>query len=210
MSAALRADSRMYCRLRFPRLPLALALPLVWLTSPGLLRLAVHRFCRWGALRRQAQGRTPLNFALLLLAFALHRIIIVLTKVDTSNETDIDGGVYISDRGNIVFGSRHTGSGTIVHHRVTIGMRPPGSECPEIGENVWIGPDCIVTGRISIGAGCTLLPGTVVSRDVPPGCLLEGNPARLVQRNFDNTALRSSLRWKVEAKDIVTERAMAS
>ena len=44
MSAALRADSRMYCRLRFPRLPLALALPLVWLTSPGLLRLAVHRF----------------------------------------------------------------------------------------------------------------------------------------------------------------------
>ena len=76
------------------------------------------------------------------------RLVIVATKVDTSNETDIDGGVYISDRGNIVFGSRHTGSGTIVHHEVTIGMRPPGSECPEIGENVWIGPGCIVTGEI--------------------------------------------------------------
>ena len=210
MSAALRADSRAYCRLRFPGRPVALVLPIVWLTSPGLWRLAVHRFCRWGALRRQAQGRTPLNFVLLLMAFALHRIIIVLTKVDTSNETDIDGGVYISDRGNIVFGSRHTGSGTIVHHLVTIGMRPPGSECPEIGENVWIGPGCIVTGDIKIGAGCTLLPGTVVSRDVPPGCLLQGNPARIVQRNFDNTALRASLRWEIDAKDIAAERAMAS
>jgi hypothetical protein len=60
MSAALRADSRAYCRLRFPGRPVALVLPIVWLTSPGLWRLAVHRFCRWGALRRQAQGRTPL------------------------------------------------------------------------------------------------------------------------------------------------------
>lgn len=205
----------MYCRLRFPRRPLALALPLVWLSSPGLWRLAVHRFCRWGALRRQTQGRTPLNYVLLLAAFALHRLIIVLTKVDTSNETDIEGGVYISDRGNIVFGSRHTGTGTLVHHEVTIGMRPPGSECPEIGENVWIGPGCIVTGEISIGAGCTLLPGAVVSRDVPPRCVLAGNPARVMRRDFDNAALRSTLRFDIgpddiAPNDIVGERAMAS
>src|SRR5262249_18000225 len=117
--SALRADARTYCQLRFPRRSPAFALPIVWLTSPGLWRLAVHRFCRWGALRRQAQGRTPVNIALLLLAFGLHRIVIMLTKVDTSNETDIEGGVYLSDRGNIVFGSRHVGAGTIVHHRVT-------------------------------------------------------------------------------------------
>ena len=92
------------------------------------------------------------------------------------------------------------------------GVRGQGFEVApiEIGENVWIGPDCIVTGEIKIGAGCTLLPGTVVSRDVPPGCLLTGNPARVLQRNFDNTALRSSLRWEIDAKDIVVERAMAS
>ncbi len=208
--SALRADARMYCRLRFAGRPVALVMPIVWLSSPGLWRLAVHRFCRWVALRRQAKGRTLVNFALLLLAFVLHRLIIIVTKVDTSNETDIDGGVYISDRGNIVFGSRHTGSGTIVHHRVTIGMRPPSSECPEIGENVWIGPECIVTGQISIGAGCTLLPGTVVSRNVPPGCLLQGNPARILRRDYDNTALRSTLRWDIDAKDIMSEQAMAS
>lgn len=208
--SALRADARAYCRLRFPGRRLELALPIVWMTSPGLWRLAVHRFCRWGALRRQAEGRTPLNFMLLLLAFPLQRLLIVLTKIDTSDETDIDGGVYLSDRGHIVFGSRHTGAGTMVHHEVTIGMRPPGSTCPEIGENVWIGPGCIVTGDIKIGAGCTLLPGTVVSRDLPPGCLVSGNPARIVQRNFDNSALRSTLRWDVDAKDITREQALAS
>jgi serine O-acetyltransferase len=208
--SALRADARAYCRLRFPGRPVALALPIVWLTSPGLWRLAMHRFSRWAALRRQAQGRTPLNFVLLVLMFPLARLAIMVTKVDTSDASDVDGGVYLSDRGHIVFGTRHTGTGTIVHHEVTIGMRPPGSECPEIGENVWIGPGCIVTGEISIGAGCTLLPGSVVSRDVPPGCLVQGNPARIVQRNFDNTALRSTLRWDIDAKDVTGERAMAS
>jgi serine acetyltransferase len=208
--SALRADARTYCQLRFPSTPLALALPLVWTTSPGLWRLAVHRFCHNLDIRRREHGRTPLNFVLMLLAFALHRLIIVLTKVDTAPETIFEPGVYVSDRGNIVLGAVRVGAGARIHHRVTIGMRPPGSTCPTIGANVWIGPDCIVTGEISIGAGCTLLPGTVVSRDVPPGCLMQGNPARVVQRNYDNAALRATLRWRVEAKDIVTGQVLAS
>jgi acetyltransferase-like isoleucine patch superfamily enzyme len=62
---------------------------------------------------------------------------------------------------------------------------------PEIGPNVWIGPDCIVYGAVTIGEGATLLPGTTLTKSIPAGVVMQGNPARLVLRNFDNTVLRT-------------------
>jgi acetyltransferase-like isoleucine patch superfamily enzyme len=62
---------------------------------------------------------------------------------------------------------------------------------PEIGRNVWIGSDCVVCGAITIGDGATLLPGTVLTKSIPAGVVMRGNPARLVLRNFDNSELRA-------------------
>lgn len=40
-----------------------------------------------------------------------------------------------------------------------------------IGENVFIGPHCIILPDVTIGSGAVVLAGTVVSRDVPEGVL---------------------------------------
>jgi maltose O-acetyltransferase len=50
-----------------------------------------------------------------------------------------------------------------------------------IGDNVWIGGGVIVCPGVSIGDDTVVGAGAVVTRDVPPGVLAVGNPARVVR-----------------------------
>ena len=51
----------------------------------------------------------------------------------------------------------------------------------EIGDDVWIGIGAIVLKGVTIGAGARIGAGAVVTRDVAPGAVVEGNPAREVR-----------------------------
>ena len=50
-----------------------------------------------------------------------------------------------------------------------------------IGRNVWLGGGAIVSGGITIGDDAVIGAGSVVTRDVPPGVLAVGAPARVVR-----------------------------
>ena len=69
---------------------------------------------------------------------------------------------------------------------------------PVIGKNVWIGPDTIIHGDITVGDGATILGGSVLTKNVPPRCVVAGNPARIIRKEFDNISLRSSDSCEVE------------
>lgn len=59
--------------------------------------------------------------------------------------------------------------------------RPPYAVLPVvIGDNVWIGFNATVLKGVTIGEGAVIAPGALVTKDVPPGCEVAGNPARLV------------------------------
>lgn len=47
-----------------------------------------------------------------------------------------------------------------------------------IGRNVWIGGGAIVLAGVTIGDDAVIGAGSVVTRDVPPGATVVGNPAR--------------------------------
>jgi acetyltransferase-like isoleucine patch superfamily enzyme len=49
-----------------------------------------------------------------------------------------------------------------------------------IGDDVWIGIGAMVLKGVNIGQGGRVHPGSVVTRDVPAGAVVAGNPARLV------------------------------
>ena len=59
--------------------------------------------------------------------------------------------------------------------------RPPILKQPVvIGDDVWIGPNATILKGVTIGAGAFVEPGSLVTRDVPPGARICGNPAAVV------------------------------
>ncbi len=51
-----------------------------------------------------------------------------------------------------------------------------------IGADVWIGGGAILLPGVSVGDGALIGAGAVVTRDVPPGASVAGNPARPLNR----------------------------
>ena len=51
----------------------------------------------------------------------------------------------------------------------------------KIGDNVWIGAGAIVCPGVTIGDDSVIGAGAVVTRDVPPGVVAAGNPARVLR-----------------------------
>jgi maltose O-acetyltransferase len=91
------------------------------------------------------------------------------------------------------------GEGTLLNYgvsiaaaaRVTLGQRcmvasfvrvadlgPRGAAPVNIGDDVWIAHGAIIEPGVTIGDGSVVAAGSVVTRDVPKGCLAVGNPAR--------------------------------
>ena len=53
-----------------------------------------------------------------------------------------------------------------------------------IGERCHIGAYAVVLPGVRIGDGSIIAPGSVVMRDVPEGCLMSGNPARVFEKGI--------------------------
>lgn len=51
-----------------------------------------------------------------------------------------------------------------------------------IGDDVWIGANCVITPDVCIGRGAVVGAGAVVTRDVAPFSIVGGVPARPIGR----------------------------
>jgi len=52
----------------------------------------------------------------------------------------------------------------------------------EIGDYVWAALQSMIMGNVSVGFGAVIAARAVVTRDVPPFCLVAGNPSRIVKK----------------------------
>lgn len=69
-------------------------------------------------------------------------------------------------------------------HPVDPDLRRAGWEAAEpivIEDDVWLGGGAIVLAGVTVGADSVVGAGAVVTRDVPPGVVVVGNPARALK-----------------------------
>jgi acetyltransferase-like isoleucine patch superfamily enzyme len=52
----------------------------------------------------------------------------------------------------------------------------------KIGNDAWIGFNCIILKGVTIGDGAIISAGSVVSSDVPAFCVVSGNPAVIIKQ----------------------------
>ena len=51
-----------------------------------------------------------------------------------------------------------------------------------LGDNCWFGANVSVLQGVTIGNGCVIAAGSVVTKDVPENCLVAGVPATIKKR----------------------------
>ncbi|MBY3125124.1 sugar O-acetyltransferase [Rhizobium laguerreae] len=97
-----------------------------------------------------------------------------------------NAGCTILDSGRVSIGDRSMfGPGVQIYcaeHHKDPARRSTGIEIARpvtVGSDVWIGGSAIILGGITIGDGAIVGAGAVVTRDVPAGATVVGNPARI-------------------------------
>ncbi len=102
-------------------------------------------------------------------------------------ETQIGEGFYLGHWGTVVINPRtKIGKNCNIAQGVTIAQANRGKKegVPEIGNEVWIGPNAVVVGNIKIGNNVLIAPNAYVNFSIPSNSIVIGNPARVTP--FEN------------------------
>ena len=71
----------------------------------------------------------------------------------------------------------------------------------EIGNDVWIGARATILNGCKIGDGAIVAAGAVVTKDVPPYCIVGGVPAKVIRKRFADEQIAFLLEFKWWEKD---------
>lgn len=75
-----------------------------------------------------------------------------------------------------------------------------------IGNDVWLGSNCIILSGVKVGDGAVIGCGAVISQNVEPYAIMAGNPAQFVRWRFDEStrqALQRTAWWDWPEDEII-------
>jgi serine O-acetyltransferase len=156
------------------------------LLDPAFRVVVVLRLC-------QAAAQLPAGWRWLALlpARLLYRLVSQLAGIEIPWRTGIGPGLALTHgRGIVVNAGARIGSNVTLFHGVTLGQRDHidaqgrrHTLYPVIEDEVWIGPHAIIVGGVTVGKGSRIAGGAYVFEDVPPYCVVLGNPGKIVRRD---------------------------
>jgi acetyltransferase-like isoleucine patch superfamily enzyme len=91
--------------------------------------------------------------------------------------------------GNNVIMAQHVGISGLNHGYLDIHTPIREQKCTAlpviIEDDCWIGTNAVITAGVTIGKHSVIAGGSVVTKDVPPFCVVGGNPARILKQYND-------------------------
>ena len=107
-------------------------------------------------------------------------------RIEIGNHTFVNYGSSIAARTSVRIGSYcHLGHYTFVmdndQHDVVRHMELPQSDPVIIEDHVWIGSKAVILPGVRIGSRAVIGAGSIVTKDIPSGCVAAGNPARVLR-----------------------------
>lgn len=97
-------------------------------------------------------------------------------------ETQIGDGLYLGHWGLLAINPKVIiGKNCNIAQGVSIAQANRGKfiGTPIIGDEVWIGPNAVIVGGITIGNNVLIAPNVYLAEDVPDNSLVTGNPCRI-------------------------------
>jgi serine acetyltransferase len=71
-------------------------------------------------------------------------------------------------------------------HGVTLGNKGHMLGAPTLEDHVEVGAHAIIIGPVIIGKHAIVGAGAVVTKDVPPGAIVAGNPAKIISQKGES------------------------
>ena len=159
------------------------------LRSPGFQALLAYRLCCFALSCRHDVRKWPL-LAVCAPVGALGTLFArQCYGIRLSLSAQIGPGFSITHFGGVEVQNCRVGEGCCVAQQTRIGS-PEDVPGPQIGDGVWIGAHARILTPVTVGDGATIAPGARVTRNVPKRSLVVGDPARIVSRSYDNSAMQ--------------------
>ena len=67
-------------------------------------------------------------------------------------------------------------------------LEPPSASPVIIEDDVLIGANSVILEGVRVGKGAVVAAGSVVTKNVPPGVVVAGSPARIIKKKDEQTA----------------------
>lgn len=92
------------------------------------------------------------------------------------------GKGFLSGKWVTISDNNH-GDNSLDHLKIEPLYRPVTSRVNGIviGNNVWVGDKATILAGVTIGDGAVIAANAVVTKDVPPYCIVGGNPAKIIK-----------------------------
>lgn len=147
-----------------------------FLFFPGLLGVLAYRLGHLLLTR----GPAPLRGV----AWGPTRLASHLVGVEIEPQVHAGPGLFVNHFGNVFVGARSIGRNCNIGHGVTIGRSTTGDSgdegLPVLGDRVWIGPNAVVVGGVTLHDDVAVSANSLITREVQPGGVAVGVPARVV------------------------------
>jgi serine O-acetyltransferase len=127
--------------------------------------------------------RRLLTLGVPVLPRVIHRLIFLLFNSVIPPEAELGEGTWFGygGMGVVIHKDARVGRRVFVSPQVTVGGRSGHRQVPVIEDDVYIGSGAKVLGPITVGRGATIGANAVVLKDVPPGAVVAGVPARILR-----------------------------